>query len=312
MAEPMRQAPPPFNRHDSDLVLRTADNVEFLVHKHFLSYNSPFFRDMFTLEQVNTDQEMQGNRPVITLEEDAETIEPLLRYCYPAWLGRPTLRDIDEIIRILSAAQKYDMDGIEQILRAQMVAEPCISVDPLRVYCLAIFYKLDEETRMAAKRLLETPLSELVSVDEMELIRGGDYFRLVKYHEACAEAAQRAIANLTWLDFEASFVWLRCTTCGNGNGRGRSILFQHNRQRWVFSTWWLEFRDELIQKLSKAPCRKTACDEELLERTLSRAARCGECTRGGAPADLRLFTDLLAEEVERVTNLIPLEVVFRY
>src|SRR5215472_6739208 len=109
MVIPVTIADVPFNDSEADIVLCTANNVHCLVHRLFLSFASPFFKDLFKLpqpvpEQVSTDKD---GRPIIHITEDHKTINMLLRFCYPSMdTEMDTLEDIQTMLAVMT---KYDM-----------------------------------------------------------------------------------------------------------------------------------------------------------------------------------------------------------
>jgi BTB/POZ domain len=66
----------PFNNLKADVILRSADNVDFRVFKSILSLSSPIFDDMFALPQVSgadNRNEMEDSLSVVQLAEDKKT-----------------------------------------------------------------------------------------------------------------------------------------------------------------------------------------------------------------------------------------------
>ncbi|KZP24507.1 hypothetical protein FIBSPDRAFT_713764, partial [Athelia psychrophila] len=48
----VEDAAAPFDHPDGDIILRASDSVDFRVFKLFLSFASPFFRQLFSLPQL--------------------------------------------------------------------------------------------------------------------------------------------------------------------------------------------------------------------------------------------------------------------
>ena len=81
----VRRARSPFNRDDADIVLRSSDDVDYQLHKQILSVASPFFKDMFSLQQPTIKEKeklviLEGrNVPVIKVSEISYTLDSLFR-----------------------------------------------------------------------------------------------------------------------------------------------------------------------------------------------------------------------------------------
>jgi hypothetical protein len=101
---------PPFDHADGDLVLRSSDDIDFVIHRLVLSLSSPFFRDL----PYDISTERERGLPVIPLvEEDHETVERLLRIVYPG-VDRPSLARLsrEETRALFEAARKYEFDSV--------------------------------------------------------------------------------------------------------------------------------------------------------------------------------------------------------
>src|SRR5258708_12587226 len=73
----MEETSSSFSFPDGDVVLRSADGVDFRVHTTFLSIASPFFRDMFSLPQTSNDVQ------TIEMTEKADVLVAILELIYP-------------------------------------------------------------------------------------------------------------------------------------------------------------------------------------------------------------------------------------
>ncbi|KAF8262687.1 hypothetical protein EI94DRAFT_1517841, partial [Lactarius quietus] len=90
----------------ADVIVRSSDDVDFLVHKSILACSSPVFNDMFSLPQPSNNEAVDG-LPMVKLAEDAEIVRALITTIYPIPSELPT--SYDRILGLLAAAQKYDM-----------------------------------------------------------------------------------------------------------------------------------------------------------------------------------------------------------
>lgn len=104
----------PFNKPTADITFRTCDGIVYLLHKSILSIASPFFEDMFSLTQPrNTD--LTANPEAITITEDSQTFDTLLRHSYP--VDRPKFSSLASLIPVLEAAIKYQISSTVSVLR---------------------------------------------------------------------------------------------------------------------------------------------------------------------------------------------------
>ena len=115
-AKPTTSAPAPFTQ--GDVILRSADRVDFHAYKVVLALASPFFQIMFSLQQPSTTAIEKAGVPIINISENANIIESLLRYCYP--IRDPTINDLETIGLVLEAAMKYDMEEATFLLKQKL------------------------------------------------------------------------------------------------------------------------------------------------------------------------------------------------
>ncbi|KAH9939289.1 uncharacterized protein BXZ73DRAFT_8936, partial [Epithele typhae] len=173
----------PFNRPSADTILRTADHVDFHVHRIILIQASPFFADMFSLPQP---QNVVQDAPVIDVSEDSKTLRHLLQICYPT--DRPVLESLDDLVPVLRAAMKYSMDWLAKTLSKSFIA--AIPQFPFQVWAHACRSDLPEVARQAiaeikgrstetitATGVLDSLLQD-AGLGALEGISSGTYYRL--------------------------------------------------------------------------------------------------------------------------------------
>ncbi|KAI0259116.1 hypothetical protein BC834DRAFT_802639, partial [Gloeopeniophorella convolvens] len=96
-----------------DVILRSCDGKDSLVHRSILAASSPFFEDMFSLPnpQANVgedSEDMQNGLPIIRMTEHSNVLDVLLSVLYPSPL--PAIGSYALVLQVLASAQKYQME----------------------------------------------------------------------------------------------------------------------------------------------------------------------------------------------------------
>ncbi|KAL5531221.1 hypothetical protein ACEPAG_4097 [Sanghuangporus baumii] len=228
-----------FSLPTGGVILKSVDGVEFRVYKNILALVSPFFRDMFTLPQVDesNDGEHQGKASAaptaevqaIDISESSSTIDTLLRLLYP--ISPPSFPGISEsgkvtdaqefvngIGSVLAAALKYDVQiAVEKLctklLEAVEATSPNGSVInetlSLHIFVLACRLKLKEMARRAAYASLKGSIVG-VFIEDLRQINAAQYLRLLQFHTNMADKVKALVINCR--DF--SSLNLACASCG--------------------------------------------------------------------------------------------------
>ncbi|KAK0209178.1 hypothetical protein DFS33DRAFT_1253231 [Desarmillaria ectypa] len=187
---PITTADTPFNdpTDNVDLIIRTADNVDFFVLSVLLSLQSPssFFRQVLQGHKHTVERD---GLPVLEVNEDSETFQTILLFCYPC--VAPEIESVEQFLAVALALDKYCMDlAMEKFVQAVLVS-PMISEQPLRVFALAVANGWKDLGEAAARNTLAMPLSQVVSdVEELNIITARHLYRLQDYHARCGKAAQ--------------------------------------------------------------------------------------------------------------------------
>ncbi|KAI9067249.1 hypothetical protein FKP32DRAFT_266974 [Trametes sanguinea] len=217
MADSQPTIRPPFDDLDADIVLRSVDDVDFHVYKVILAKASPVFRDMFTLPDTKAGTMKEG-LPVVHLQESADTLETLLRICYP--VERPALvaladdEQIDEASLALKAAKKYDILPAIHTLTQQLEAildSTSAEYHALHIYAVAYLLEMPSLVRKAARRVIGAKRWLTTSANPSaapppdnlhagmppgyHILTGEAVYTLAQYRYACLEAAIEALAN---------------------------------------------------------------------------------------------------------------------
>ncbi|KAI0738449.1 hypothetical protein C8Q80DRAFT_1275452 [Daedaleopsis nitida] len=170
----------PFNQSTADIIITSSDDVPFRLHRIILSLASDFFSDMLSLPQPTQNQRADETDviPTISVSESSEVLEKLFRLCYP--VDDPPMKTIEEVRSILEAAMKYQMSEAVKITKRKLLA--LASTDPLRVYCVACQFGLEEEASAAAKEVYRQKAQDRY-VEDLEETSIGAYHRLLSFCE---------------------------------------------------------------------------------------------------------------------------------
>ncbi|KAH9893459.1 hypothetical protein C8Q73DRAFT_791312 [Cubamyces lactineus] len=190
MANAPTAAAPPFDRHDADIMIRSADGIDFRVHSQILNVASPIFEDMIAVAQPEVEDTSSGRHiPTVTLVEDGRTLDTLLRLCYPVEISdAPWV--LEDIPAILDAAMKYIMSGPISVLVKELIT--FAKARPLQVWATGCQFGLEKVARAGAEAALHFRqlgtynfAREFVPVETfLETVRGvsaGHYFRLLEF-----------------------------------------------------------------------------------------------------------------------------------
>ncbi|KAH8983095.1 hypothetical protein EDB92DRAFT_2106402 [Lactarius akahatsu] len=122
---------------EADIIGRTSDLANFLVHK-----------DTFALPNPSNDGMIDG-LPVVDISEDSELVRSLITIMYPVPFEIPA--SYDKILALLAAAQKYEMDAVQSTIRAEVARGPSPTLDgaqAFRAYAIASSSGLRPEMRL--------------------------------------------------------------------------------------------------------------------------------------------------------------------
>ncbi len=176
-----------------DLVIRTADNVDFFVLSGLLSLRSPssFFRNVL---QSNRHTEERDGFPVLRGEELSNTFRFILLLCYPN--DHPgSIKTIEDVSVIGDALEKYCMDYAIERFERIVSASALIRDQALQLFILAFRKGWRNLGEAAAKNTLFVPLNKEVAIKELNDISAFQYVILRDYHRKCSDAAQTNLKN---------------------------------------------------------------------------------------------------------------------
>ncbi|KAH9837621.1 uncharacterized protein C8Q71DRAFT_553598 [Rhodofomes roseus] len=173
-------AGPPFDKSSADVVLCTLDDIDFLVHAQILCMASDVFESMLSIPQPNVsdprDVHTETGLPLVHVSEDSQTLDRLLRLCYP--VADPKLCSLDDIKPVLAAAVKYQMEEAIALMKDK-VKSLCMD-SPLPVYVVACELDLEDLAHQAAATVRVRELTTEYA-PELDRITAAQYYRLLYY-----------------------------------------------------------------------------------------------------------------------------------
>jgi len=299
-----RPATSPFDSADADIILRTSDDVDFRVFRTILSLGSPVFKDMLSLPQPPSSN--PADLPVIPISETSTAIEPVLLCCYPS--PPPPLDDLHDVRMVLEVSRKYDISCSFQHAAGQLTSERLVTTYPIGVYCIACHFGIESAARAAALKSLNIRSLGRPSpdVEEMELITGPMYHRLLTYHFECGKAA----ANITDRN---NFQWIidmkyrlpeYCSLCRPSNQpyTGLTALPVSSPLR---PKWFWDMLSGIANELKERPAPETVTESRHFKAVAKNMNPCSTCISAAITSGLiwdlhDAFVKKVGVEVEKV------------
>ncbi|KAH9062391.1 hypothetical protein EDB87DRAFT_299089 [Lactarius vividus] len=298
----------PLFSFESDVVLASRDGILFRVPSTTLKMTSSWFRAMFTLPQrepstapstsasplVRTSSlNMSADSEVISLDEDARTLEPLLRMA--CGLEIATLDTWDAVEPVLYAAEKYDMPGPASIVRA-LLRTPVFADAPLRLYAAACHFGWADDARAASTRSLVLDLHAPAHRAALMRLRTADLLALFELHHTRRAQFRARLAESPFLtdlqlgDASAA----RCSRCREP----------------ISYAEWRELKHAMLYELERRPAGDTVLTglEEWPLALACWAARCKKAMCVSPVYDKALSSKAIKEVLDSLPNAVEMPV----
>ena len=275
---PPQNAPPLPDRLDmanADIIIQSCDAINFRVHKLVLSLSSPFFNDMFSLPQPS-DQEVVDGLPVVRLSEDADVLSCLLTMLYPIPFMIPNF--YNKPLMVLAASQKYDMDGVQSRIRAEIQGKNLpmpTGAATFHAYVIASIGGWSSERETLARLTLDFPMTFEYLCDELPFFEGWVLRDLISFRKRCRDNLILCFKSFLNLGNPPFNIWSHCSSSDSymSNYIGQS------------PPWLTAFFQKRLTELDQAftnPLPKTSnIREEYLSALLAHIAlnRCMTCPK---------------------------------
>ncbi|KAJ8590967.1 hypothetical protein M405DRAFT_932456 [Rhizopogon salebrosus TDB-379] len=309
-AEETSTAQAPFDNPKCDIILRSADGVNFHVFKLILSLVSPVFQGMFMLPQDMTQTDVSST-PTIPLTESSITLESLLLLSYPA--ATPSFNSLEDAKAVLEAARKYDMLAV--VSRAKdIVFSQFLPTNSLELYALSCVFGWQQHARKAAAQTLEINLKDLGRINSefagMRDISAFDYHKLLIYHYECGVAAQAVgespdmLYSMPLFGSDISMCMWKCNSPGRGNaaqctGVTTRKLHISMSGEMSITPWFDEYLVSTGKELYARPCESTLRESASYNRAVNKALNCSYC-RSTVVENMDRFRTLYIGAVKKV------------
>lgn len=292
-----------------DVILRSCDGKDFVVHKLDLLRSSPIFGAALAIVQPSTcatlgNLSQHHQLPVVNLTDTSEVLELLLWYLSPG--PSPPIIDMRTATRVLDCARKYQLQDMEHA--ACISLGQLASDEPVRVYAIACHYGLEPQARTAAQACLRLPLAHTTGsrVEELQSISGEEFRRLVRYRETCRDA----VVNCPYLTrnvnisphhlpvvpgTERHSLW--ACRCAERSGPPPSLR--------PLPKWWREFTHALTLTLQDDTSPEAIDTQHAVEAFL-RSGACQACREVAASQIFQTVAQLRVE-ISRVIQQVTLE-----
>ncbi|KAG6887764.1 hypothetical protein C0992_010834 [Termitomyces sp. T32_za158] len=100
-----------FNASDADVVFQSSDNVLFHIHRKNLEVHAAGFPPA----------EISTEKKIVSLSEDAWTLENLFPYIYPVRYPDINALSFEDLSKLAEAAEKYQVFSVMHICKLRMM-----------------------------------------------------------------------------------------------------------------------------------------------------------------------------------------------
>lgn len=286
----------PFNNADADVIIRTADKVDFRIFKCMLSLTSSVFKDLLAPGGLKFEFYADPTSiPTITVSENITTIDSLLRLVYPgAIYPNPPFSSFDDAKLFLAAVAKYNMIPTIADRAKELVADQFLKEHTVSLYAVACEHGWCDLARKAAWAALK--IRDLGQpgrggyVKELETLPAAAFYRLLEYHHACGVIASE-------LKFDsASFPPAGCPG-------DMDVCAWNEHRQWLGKKYVKACRSRLLTRPHPSTIRRTSTKEWLYnDERILKLHMCPSC-----PAQFKSFRRAYAAKVRGAISTVELE-----
>jgi BTB/POZ domain len=281
---------------DADVILRSADLVNFRAHKSALTMASPFFKDLLSLPQP-PDSEVMNGLPVVQLSEDAEVLNYLIPMLYPVRHVIPWFES--KLLSLLAACQKYDMVSIQSSIRDHVHhrRSNLFGAGAFGIYAIASSKRLIPEMEKAARLTLDYPMTFETLGEGLRLFEGQALHDLFCFRRRCRDNIVACLESFLQVRAKPSKIWVGCPDAMHHSPRPGNVTksMKNVLPRWLCDILTRE-RDRIQRGLTCPLDLSSSIRHELLT-ALRAHADCHFCLRVHVTEEGSRFCDALSWEL---------------
>ena len=282
---------------DANVVLRSADQVNFRVHKSVLAMSSTVFKTSLSRPRP-LNSELVDGLPVEQLSEDAGLLNSLISLLYPTLPVVPG--SYEEVFALLTACQKYKMVSIQSYIRAETkrgTFPAPVGTEAFKAYAVASKMWLIPEKKNAARLTLNYPMTFESLEEALKSFDGRALSDLIHYRKRCRDNLLSCLRSFS-TNHPRNKMWecqkLSCKEEGNG------IIPQDGL------TWLHIFFSKKIAELQKGFSRAISSPSTILgdyTTALKNHASCSSCVRAHAEEGDTFRKELEDELTQALDNV---------
>jgi hypothetical protein len=203
-----------FDYPGADMILRSQDSYLFRVPRIYIDNSSPILGELIRRSLYSPNDAKDGTSlPLVHLPECGEILHCLLTFILPVTPLLPSTPE--EIMELLSVAQKYQMGTSLTHIRASIVQQNSLptSLEPaLHGYALAQKYGLRPEALQTARTICLKQSMTIEDLDnKLDIMPGSSLYELLKYHERVRAILASDLAEFALSRARGTITGLRCT-----------------------------------------------------------------------------------------------------
>ncbi|KAF8808666.1 hypothetical protein BYT27DRAFT_7210644 [Phlegmacium glaucopus] len=311
-------ASPPFDDPKADLIIRSSDNIHFYVHKSLLSILTPVFDKALSRLSLK----VYDDRPCLTLSDDSRHVLCLLSWCDPR-CKRPS-PSLDNLTTTLEMADKYDMKSIFTRAQKELLAHDSVESEPLRIFAIAIRFRLDDVARRAAPATLRVSLARCHNYPELKHISAFALQNLHNYHFKCRTTARAHLASDSWAQVMKAAA-RHLMSCKEAKGQTHThgveyfslkrVLTMDERASWLSNgntaRWWSDYVEVMMFRLNDRPSGFSVplpLPTGGIRQSISRD-KCNQCKKYGYERLNEVWV-YFSRKIEEVVSKVPFNVEY--
>ncbi|KAH9886254.1 hypothetical protein C8Q73DRAFT_284568 [Cubamyces lactineus] len=285
----IREVPPYTDPSAGDIIIRTADGVDFHVSRRRLAVLSSRLECLLPSTAVSDPK----FKPSINVSELSAVWEKFLRVCLVDEEWPYSLDDVSSLVEI---GLKYGIPAIATRVRYALVEPTALETEPCRVFLMASAYGLPDVAQIAARRTLRLQAIDHGAFDALKDVSGLDYLKLLQYRSRCGEVARSVVSapqqdgnvfHLPGWIAERPQLWsmlaVTCTGRCASDTRTVAVTEVEGKPATVYVSVrnsWIAYLDALGKTLERRPWGPCALEPELLEPVIAPAATaCPACAK---------------------------------